>query len=79
MLVMAKPYSVLLQIYKQDIERLLSMEDMWRHRKKPTPLEFDELEKAPSSSTNGGSSASNGIKDQRALDAKASFDLFMDR
>jgi ubiquitin-like 1-activating enzyme E1 B len=65
------------QVFKQDIERLLSMEEMWRHRTKPTPLDYDNLEKAPSSSN--GASTQSGIKDQRALSVKDSFDLFIDR
>jgi ubiquitin-like 1-activating enzyme E1 B len=66
------------QIFTRDVERLLSMEDMWRHRRKPIPLNFDELAASPSasSSTNG---QTNGIKDQKTLTVKDSFDLFIDR
>ena len=67
----------ILQIFKQDIERLLSMEDMWKHRKQPVPIDYDELEKIPTSSqaTNGHS----GIRDQKVLSLKDSFDLFLIR
>lgn len=65
------------QVYKQDIERLLSMEDMWKHRMKPIPLDYEQLAAAPSSSE--ASNGSGGIKDQRTLSVKDSFDLFLDR
>ena len=31
------------QVFTSDILRLLSMEDMWRNRTKPTALEFDKI------------------------------------
>lgn len=53
------------------------MEDMWKHRNKPTPLSYDELAEAaaknPSSST---SHAAGTIKDQRQLSLQDSFELF---
>lgn len=65
------------QIYKRDIERLLAMEDMWKHRKPPVPLSFDDLESStPSTST--ATKSINGIKDQRELSLHDSFQLFKD-
>ncbi|KAL1304035.1 hypothetical protein AAFC00_000473 [Neodothiora populina] len=37
------PRQVFDKVYTQDVERLKSMEDMWRTRKAPTALNFDEL------------------------------------
>lgn len=31
------------KVFKADIHRLLSMEDMWKLRKAPEPLDFDKL------------------------------------
>ncbi|CAA3032863.1 ubiquitin-like activating enzyme () [Olea europaea subsp. europaea] len=52
------------------------MEDMWKHRKRPVPLDFDELQSAASSSET--TNCAGGIKDQRILSTKDSFDLFVD-
>lgn len=36
-------------MFKEDIERLRGMEDMWRTRKAPEPLDFDKLQEEASS------------------------------
>lgn len=53
------------------------MEDMWKSRQKPVPLDFEALESAPSASDSLKSSAI--IRDQKQLSVKDSFDLFVDR
>lgn len=72
------------QVYYTDIVRLLKMEDMWKHRKPPHTLSFDELHEASAqkpaaaeTSTNGA--APQGIKDQRALSLTDSYELFVSR
>ncbi|TPX35763.1 hypothetical protein SmJEL517_g02005 [Synchytrium microbalum] len=35
--------SVFKKVFTQDIERLISMDDMWKSRKPPTPLKFEEI------------------------------------
>ncbi|RJE23987.1 Ubiquitin-activating enzyme [Aspergillus sclerotialis] len=37
------------KVFKEDIERLRGMEDMWRTRKPPEPLDFDKLQEKASS------------------------------
>lgn len=37
------PRKVFDKVFKDDIERLRSMEDMWRTRRKPDPLDFQKL------------------------------------
>ncbi len=37
------PRKVFTKVFTQDIERLRSMEDMWKTRKPPKPLDFDEV------------------------------------
>lgn len=68
------------KVFKQDIERLLIMEDMWKHRIKPNPLSYDTLTESaaqkPSSSTSA--TATGTIKDQRELSLQDSFELFVD-
>ncbi|SGZ23803.1 BQ5605_C023g09637 [Microbotryum silenes-dioicae] len=45
------------KVYSQDINRLLKMEDMWKHRKPPHPLSWDELSASTSTSTSSSTSA----------------------
>lgn len=37
------PKLVFNKVFKEDIERLLSMEDMWKNRRSPTALNFEQL------------------------------------
>lgn len=37
------------KVFKEDIDRLRGMEDMWKSRKPPEPLDFDKLEEESSS------------------------------
>ncbi|KZV61476.1 hypothetical protein PENSPDRAFT_643315 [Peniophora sp. CONT] len=37
------PKLVFEKVFNTDIRNLLSMEDMWKHRAKPTPLDFDAI------------------------------------
>lgn len=59
------------------------MEDMWRHRKPPHPLSFDQLETSVLQQTapavNGDAEKPQGIKDQRKLSLEDSFELFLSR
>lgn len=54
------------------------MEEMWRSRRKPVPIDYEELASAPSASDANGNDK-NGLRDQRTLSVKDSFDLFVDR
>lgn len=68
------------KVYKQDVERLLKMEDMWKHRAPPHALLFDELKaSAAQREAEPSTSAAAGIKDQRALSLSDSFELFVSR
>ncbi|PWN49393.1 hypothetical protein IE53DRAFT_345963 [Violaceomyces palustris] len=49
------------KVYKQDIERLLSMDEMWKHRPvKPVPLDYDNIVAPPNPSEADGQAASVG-------------------
>lgn len=37
------PRLVFEKVYKEDVERLRSMEDMWKSRRAPEPLDYDQL------------------------------------
>ena len=39
------------KVFKTDIERLLSMEDLWKTRSKPSPLNLEKIEKKVSMET----------------------------
>lgn len=67
------------QVYTQDIERLLKMEDMWKHRKPPHPLSHSDLTTAAGAQVAETSAAGAGIKDQRSLSPSDSFALFISR
>lgn len=69
------------KVFKDDINRLLAMADMWKHRTPPRPLQYNEFTNAaPHPSTNGTiKGASHLLKDQRSLDLQASFELFNTR
>ncbi|TFY79703.1 hypothetical protein EWM64_g4309 [Hericium alpestre] len=94
-------------VFYHDILNLLSMEDMWRYRDKPTPLDFDAIKEdrfilrgEPASQAkipingapNGAASTSsakavngdmangsgaNGLKDQRELSLRDSWEMFV--
>ncbi|KAI8981889.1 hypothetical protein BDF20DRAFT_817446 [Mycotypha africana] len=62
------------KVFKTDIERLLSMESMWKNRKKPTPLNYESLvETMEDNSTN---EASSGLADQRVWTLKENFEMY---
>lgn len=53
------------------------MEDMWKHRAPPHTLSWSDLSNEPIVAST--SAAAEGIKDQRALSLKDSFNLFISR
>ncbi|KAH8556244.1 hypothetical protein BGW37DRAFT_5317 [Umbelopsis sp. PMI_123] len=67
--------SVFDKIFTRDIQRLLSMEDMWKNRTAPTPLAYSEL---TATTTTDSSSVVNGLKDQHIWSVRECFDMFMD-
>ncbi|RUS34915.1 hypothetical protein BC938DRAFT_477829 [Jimgerdemannia flammicorona] len=66
------------QVFTTDITRLLSMEDMWKTRKPPTPLHFDELRDMMDTRVVDGPSQGVGLKDQQVWTIKEDFDVFLD-
>ena len=62
------------KVYKKDIERLQSMEDMWKARKRPTALAFDDIFKDASAIE-----ASISKHDQTIWTLQENFAVFSDR
>lgn len=67
------PRKVFEKVFKDDINRLRSMEDMWKTRQPPTSLEFDSLSKAAS-----GISTSTAQQDQKVWNENEDFEVFCD-
>jgi ubiquitin-like 1-activating enzyme E1 B len=70
------------KLFEEDINRLLMMDDMWEHRKAPTPLNYDELaSQKPEEKVQQNQQAPTtaGLKDQQTLSLKDSFDSFCSR
>ncbi|KAI8576590.1 hypothetical protein K450DRAFT_256340 [Umbelopsis ramanniana AG] len=63
------------KIFTGDIQRLLSMEDMWKNRTPPTPLYYDELAATMQAQM---TSDVNGLKDQHTWNVRECFDMFVD-
>ncbi|KAH7875766.1 uncharacterized protein C8R40DRAFT_1044539 [Lentinula edodes] len=61
------------KIFNTDIKRLLSMSDMWNHRAKPVPLDFDRIMQE----TEVGEKESVALKDQKKLTTKENLELFI--
>lgn len=62
------------KVFTRDMERLRQMEDMWKTRKAPEPLDFDKVSEAaqnvmPQIST----------EDQKVWDLEENFTVFVDR
>lgn len=69
------------KVFKADTERLLGMEDMWKTRQRPTPLDHDaaKLEKEEDQAKRAESDASVSgatLKDQRVWTLKDCVDVF---
>lgn len=68
------PRKVFEKVFKEDVDRLRSMEDMWRTRKKPEPLDFDKIAQAAASA---GVYDSISQQDQRPWTLEENFAVFL--
>lgn len=68
------PRKVFEKVFKADIDRLRGMEDMWKSRKPPEPLDFDKLEEESSSIE-----ATISSSDQKVWTTAEDFVVFKDR
>ncbi|KAF8824854.1 hypothetical protein HHX47_DHR7000419 [Lentinula edodes] len=63
------------KIFNTDIKRLLSMSDMWNHRAKPVPLDFDRI--MQETEVGKEKEESVALKDQKKLTTKENLELFI--
>jgi len=68
------PRKVFEKVFKQDIDRLRSMEDMWKSRKPPEALDFDDLAQNASSID-----PSISTRDQSVWSPAENYIVFTDR
>lgn len=71
--------SVFDKVFKHDVERLLSMDDMWRARRRPVPLAFDGARRAAGEEEQrqeGGGGGSSSLRDQQRLSLRQTVQLF---
>lgn len=66
--------SVFEKVFKDDIERLRGVEDMWKERQRPDVLEYDKLQ-----DESAAIEPSISIDDQRVWTLAESFVVFKDR
>ncbi|KAG8527664.1 uncharacterized protein KY384_007817 [Bacidia gigantensis] len=67
------PRKIFDKVFKEDIHRLRSMEDMWKSRKPPNPLDFDAL-----SSVTNGTTSKTTISDQATWSQTENLEVFCD-
>ncbi|CAB4412123.1 unnamed protein product [Rhizophagus irregularis] len=74
------PQKVFKKVFTDDINRLLSMEDMWQNRKSPVALKYEEIEKlvTEGNSQLNNTEESNTLKDQRVWSLAENFVVFLD-
>jgi ubiquitin-like 1-activating enzyme E1 B len=68
------PQKIFEKIFNEDILRLRSMEDMWKSRRAPEPLDFDKISQQAS-----GLDALVAQKDQVVWSLQENFFMFTDR
>lgn len=63
---------VFTKVFTKDVQRLLSMEDMWKKRTPPAPLDYDAVmaESVPPPDP-------NSLRDQRMLSLRENADMFL--
>ncbi|CAG8586786.1 9152_t:CDS:10 [Ambispora gerdemannii] len=69
------------KVFTDDIERLLTMEDMWKERRPPVPLAYNDMNRVSSNGENGldHNDDMNTLKDQRMWTFEENFNVFVDR
>lgn len=73
------PRKVFEKVFTTDINRLLSMEDMWKNRdRKPVPLDYDKLSSADNKEEDKDDN-DTGLEDQKMWNLHKCFDMFKDR
>jgi len=63
------------KVFNKDIERLLGMKEMWKSRKPPTPLEYQEIRQGLQSS--GNHTEKKGLRDQQIWTLEENYQAFL--
>lgn len=71
------PRKIFEKVFSDDINRLCSMQDMWKTRQPPTPLDFDTISKSSASGGEVGESIAK--RDQATWTLAENFTVFCDR
>ncbi|XP_072836955.2 SUMO-activating enzyme subunit 2 [Pogona vitticeps] len=64
------------KLFKDDIRYLLTMDKLWRKRKPPIPLDWNEIQNQENSAPDQSNESSLGLRDQQVLDVKSYARLF---
>ncbi|ORZ00139.1 putative ubiquitin-like activating enzyme [Syncephalastrum racemosum] len=67
------PRKVFQKVFKEDIERLLTMDDMWKFRERPTALDYDTMRQVDEENK-----VTTGLKDQQMWSLEQCFQVFKD-
>ncbi|MGH0115206.1 UNVERIFIED_CONTAM: hypothetical protein FKN15_070726 [Acipenser sinensis] len=70
------PVKLFNKLFNDDIKYLLTMDKLWKKRKAPVPLDWNEVQKLEESSDLQVESSTAGLKDQHVLDIKSCSQLF---
>ncbi|XP_067905139.1 SUMO-activating enzyme subunit 2 isoform X1 [Heterodontus francisci] len=71
------PVKIFNKLFRDDIKYLLTMDQLWRKRKAPIPLDWSKVEKLETSSPpQQTATCQAGLKDQQVLDVKSYAHLF---
>lgn len=68
------PSKVFNKVFHEDVQRLLAMEDMWKHRAKPTPILYEEASQSERSAQKKG-----GLRAQEVLGLRETVEMFEQR
>ena len=64
------------KVFTADVQRLVSMSDMWKNRAPPTPLVYDDVLALPAAAEPAPPTATAGLRDQRQLSLRETVELF---
>ncbi|CAO3672200.1 unnamed protein product [Rhizopus microsporus] len=70
------PKMVFDKVFNVDVQRLLSMESMWKNRKKPSPLNYDMMVKSLQEKTKEQKEDGQMLPDQKVWSLEENFDVF---
>ncbi|XP_060109667.1 SUMO-activating enzyme subunit 2 [Heteronotia binoei] len=70
------PVKLFTKLFKDDIRYLLTMDKLWKKRKPPMPLDWNDIQNQGNNTSDQQNEPSLGLKDQQVLDVKSYARLF---